>query len=145
ELLRELPKDQPQRARILRGYRTMMASLLQYQGDDGLWRQIIDHPEAWPETSGPGRFTFAIVTGVKNGWLDKNSYGPAARKAWLGLITYIDPDAEVRNVCIGTSKAYQEVGSNLEGQLKFYLDRDRRKGDLHGQAPILWTASALMR
>jgi len=40
-----------QRARILAAYKKMMAALLQYQGDDGLWRQLIDHPEAWPETS----------------------------------------------------------------------------------------------
>jgi hypothetical protein len=29
--------------------------------------------------------------------------------------------------------------------MKFYLDRPRRTGDLHGQSPLLWTASALMR
>jgi rhamnogalacturonyl hydrolase YesR len=77
------------------GYRTMMAALLKYQGDDGLWRQLIDHPgDAWPETSGTGMFTFAMVTGVKNGWLDGKTFGPAARKAWLGLVTYLDAGCE---------------------------------------------------
>ena len=84
EMLRSLPADHPQRARILAGYRKMMAALLQYQGADGMWRQLIDHPEAWPETSCTGMFTFAMITGVKNGWLDPKTYGPAARKAWLG-------------------------------------------------------------
>ena len=37
ELLRALPKKHPQHARILEGYRRMMASLLRYQGEDGLW------------------------------------------------------------------------------------------------------------
>jgi len=27
----------------------------------------------------------------------------------------------------------------------YYLTRERRKGDLHGQAPVLWTATALLR
>ena len=64
----------------------MMASLLKYQGADGLWRQLIDHPESWAETSSTGMFTVAMITGVKHGWLDQKTYAPAARKAWLALV-----------------------------------------------------------
>src|SRR6185295_3977692 len=145
ELLRNLPKKHLQRARILAGYRTMMASLLKYQGGDGLWRQLIDHPDVWAETSSTGMFTFAMVTGVKNGWLPAKTYGPAARKAWLGLVKHLDAQANVTDVCVGTNKANAEVGANPATQLKYYLDRPRRTGDLHDQAPVLWTASALMR
>jgi len=63
---------------------------------DGMWRQLIDHPEAWPETSSTGMFTFAMITGVKSGWLDEEIYGPAARKAWLALAGYIDQNADIR-------------------------------------------------
>lgn len=145
ELLRSLPKNHPRRARILTGYRKMMASLLKFQNEDGLWRQLVDHPEVWAETSSTGMFTFAMVTGVKNGWLPAKSYGPAARKAWLGLVKHIDKDANVNDVCVGTNKANAEVGTDRETQLKYYLDRPRRTGDLHGQAPVLWSATALMR
>jgi rhamnogalacturonyl hydrolase YesR len=136
ELLRSLPKDHPRRARILEGYRKMMKSLLEFQGKDGMWRQLIDHPEAWPETSGTGMFTFAMVTGVKNGWLDAKTYGPAARQAWLALIGYIDQHADVTSVCAGTNKL---------NDLAYYLSRPRMTGDFHGQAPVLWSASALLR
>jgi len=136
ELLRSLPANHPQRARIMDGYQKMMAALLKYQGDDGLWRQLIDYSEAWPETSGTGMFAFAMVTGVKNGWLEEKAYGPAARKAWLGLVPHLDPQANVDEVCIGTGKGFS---------VKYYLDRPRNSGDLHGQSPILWTAAALMR
>jgi unsaturated rhamnogalacturonyl hydrolase len=145
ELLRSLPKNHPRRARILEGYRTMMASLLKYQGDDGLWRQLVDHPESWAETSSTGMFTFAMVTGVKNGWLPVKIYGPAARKAWLGLVAHLDGVANVRDVCVGTNKANAEVGPDQQTQLKYYLDRPRRVGDLHGQAALLWSATALLR
>jgi len=145
ELLRSLPKKHPQRARILSGYQKMMASLLKYQAADGLWRQLIDHPDVWAETSSTGMFTFAMVSGVKNGWLDRRVYGPAARRAWLGLIQHLDKDANVSDVCIGTNKANLEVGPDVSKQLEFYLERPRRTGDLHGQAPILWSATALMR
>jgi rhamnogalacturonyl hydrolase YesR len=136
ELLRSLPTNDPQRARIMDGYRKMMAALLKFQGDDGLWRQLIDHPEAWPETSGTGMFAFAMVTGVKNGWLDGKTYGPAARKAWLGLVSHLDKKANVDEVCEGTGNG---------DSVKYYLNRARKTGDLHGQAPVLWTAAALLR
>ena len=145
ELLRSLPKNHPRRARILEGYNKMMASLLKYQNQDGLWRQLVDHPEVWAETSSTGMFTFAMVTGVKNGWLPAKTYGPAARKAWLGLVKHLDADANINDVCVGTNKANAEVGADRETQLKYYLDRPRRTGDLHGQSPLLWTATALMR
>jgi len=78
-------------------------------------------------------------------WLDGKAYGPAARKAWLGLVQHIDKDANVTDVCVGTNKANAEVGPDRDTQLKYYLARQRRTGDLHGQSPVLWTASALMR
>ena len=145
ELLRSMPDDHPRRARVMAGYTKMMAALLKHQAPEGLWRQLVDKPETWLETSGSGMFAFAMVTGVKEGWLDAAAYGPAARKAWLALVERLDESANVRDVCVGTNKASQEVGPDLDKQYQFYLARDRRTGDLHGQAPILWTASALMR
>ena len=123
----------------------MMSSLLKYQSEGGLWRQLLDEPESWLETSGTGMFTYAMVTGVKRGWLDEKTYGPAAHKAWLALIAELDGDNNLKNVCVGTNKAFQEVGADLDKQLEFYLARPRMTGDLHGQAPILWTAAELLR
>jgi unsaturated rhamnogalacturonyl hydrolase len=114
----------------------MMKALLSYQDKDGLWHQLIDHPESYPETSSTGMFTFAMVTGVKKGWLDGKIYGPAARKGWLGLVSYLEPNGDIRNVCQGTNKI---------NDLQFYLNRAKLTGDLHGQAPVLWTATALLR
>ena len=136
EMLRSLPADHPDRPRILAAYRNMMAALLRYQGKDGMWRELIDHEEAWPETSGSAMFTFAMITGVKNGWLDAAIYGPAARRAWIGVVGYIDQNNDVTNVCEGTNK-FNDVN--------YYLFRKRRTGDFHGQAPVLWAASALLR
>jgi hypothetical protein len=83
--------------------------------------------------------------GVKNGWLPAETYGPAARRAWLGLVAHLDEGANVRDVCVGTNKANAEVGSDQQTQLKYYIDRPRRVGDLHGQAALLWSATALLR
>jgi rhamnogalacturonyl hydrolase YesR len=136
ELLRSLPRNHPNRPRILERYRTMLASLLKYQDENGMWRQLVDRPESWPETSCTGMFTFAMITGVKQGWLDSRSYAPAARKAWLALIKYLNADAEISDVCEGTNK---------KNDYQYYLDRPRKVGDLHGQAAVLWSASAFLR
>jgi len=136
EMLMTLPKDHPQRARILAGYRKMMAALVKYQAKDGMWRQLIDHPEAWEESSSTGMFTFALISGVKNGWLDAAKYGPAARKAWIALTGMIDQNNDVTSICEGTNK---------KNDLEYYLLRRRRTGDFHGQEPVLWAASALLR
>lgn len=135
EILTSLPENNPDRPRIMKGYKTMMASLLKYQAPSGLWRQLIDEPSSWEESSSTGMFTYAMVVGVKKGWLDKKTYTPAARKAWLGLVSYIDENADVKEVCEGTNK---------KNDKQYYLDRKRVIGDLHGQAPILWTAAALI-
>src|ERR1700728_1672877 len=83
EMLRTLPENHPDRARILKGYKLMMSSLLKYQGKDGMWRELIDKDDAWPESSSSAMFSFAMITGVKHGWLEAKQYGPAARKSWI--------------------------------------------------------------
>ena len=136
ELLLSMPKNHPLRSKILDRYSKMMATLLTYQADDGLWRQLLDKTDSWVETSGTGMFTFAMVTGVKQGWLPKKTYGPAARKAWLGLVKHIDADANVTDVCEGTDKGFT---------VQYYMDRKRKTGDLHGQAASMWATMALLR
>lgn len=136
ELLLSMPADHPQRPLVLQGYRKMMSALLRYQGNDGMWRQVIDNDEAWPETSGSAMFSFAMISGVQNGWLVGDQYAHAARKAWIALIGYIDQNEDVTNVCEGTNK---------KNDMSYYLARRRRTGDFHGQAAMLWTASALLR
>jgi len=146
ELLGELPKDHPQRDRILAGYGKMMAALLATQGGDGLWKQLVDRPETWAETSCTGMFAFAMITGVKQGWLDAATYAPAARRAWLALVAQLDEQANIREVCVGTNKSRQVTKTDdLKVQYDFYVARPRKTGDLHGQAPVLWAASALLR
>jgi hypothetical protein len=46
------------------------------------------------------------------------TYGPAARKAWLGLVNQLDARANVTDVCVGTNKANAEVGANRDVQFE---------------------------
>jgi rhamnogalacturonyl hydrolase YesR len=146
EMLMSMSEGDEYYEEIMDGYTKMMDALLTYQSEEGIWRQIIDDEEAWLETSGSAMFTFAFVTGVKNGWLDGDTFGPSARKAWLELVeNHLADNGDLNDVCVGTGEAYGQVGSDPEAQRQYYLDRPTNSGDYHGQAPMLWTASALLR
>src|SRR5690606_25679311 len=101
----------------------------------GMWRQLLDDPSVWAESSGTAMFCYAMVLGVKKGWLSENKFGPIVRKAWLALVGQLTEEGDVRNVCEGTNK---------KNDRQYYLDRRRLVGDMHGQAPMLWTAFALL-
>jgi rhamnogalacturonyl hydrolase YesR len=135
EILNALPRNNSNRPAILVGYKKMMASLKTYQAPDGMWRQLIDDHDAWEETSGTAMFTYALITGVKKGWLNENEYGPLARKGWLALSEKINANADIEGVCEGTNK---------KNDRQYYLDRKALTGDMHGQAPVLWCAQAIL-
>lgn len=144
EILRALPEDHPHYAPIMKGYKKMMSALAKHQSESGLWRQLVDKPEAWEETSSTGMYVYAMVTGVKRGWLDEQQYGPVARKGWLGLVDMLDDKSNMKNVCVGTNKAAKMVGNDLDAQYEYYLARPSVTGDYHGQAPLLWSAAAML-
>jgi unsaturated rhamnogalacturonyl hydrolase len=52
------------------------------------------------------------------------------------VVGYIDQNNDLVEVCEGTNK---------KADLDWYLQRRRRTGDFHGQAPVLWAASALLQ
>ena len=135
ELLTELPQSDPHYSAILAGYRAMMEALLQHQGEDGLWGQLIDHPESFRETSGSAMFGYAMQVGVNRGLLPRRPYGKAVERAWKGLGRYLNEDGTLREVCVGTGQSTD---------INHYLTRPRVAGDLHGQAPLLWFAYSLI-
>jgi rhamnogalacturonyl hydrolase YesR len=135
ELLSELPDNNPHYPSILAGYKKMMKTLVEYQAEDGMWRQLIDKEESFKETSSTAMFGYAMTVGVKKGLLPKKPYNKACHKAWNALTGYINEDGRVRDVCVGTGQSTD---------INFYLNRPRITGDLHGQAPILWFAYSLL-
>lgn len=135
ELLRYLPEENPYRASIMVGYHKMMSKLKDTQSESGMWKQVVDDVTMWDETSGSAMFTYAMITGVKRGWLNADEYGPAARNAWIALTGYVNENGDVESVCEGTM-----LGDNSD----HYRNRLPLTGDLHGQAPVLWCAYALL-
>ena len=86
-ILKELPADYPQRPFYEQLFREMAARISTLQMEDGLWRASLLDPEAYPggEVSGSGFFCYALAWGLNNKLLDKTTYLPVVRKAWVAL------------------------------------------------------------
>lgn len=134
EILRILPEDNQYRSDIMAGYIRMMRKLKECQSKNGMWLQLVDEPDLWEETSGSAMFAYAIIVGVKRGWLDE-SYVPVVEKSWLALVDYIDENGDIKDVCAGTNVGYTK---------EHYKNRPKITGDIHGLAPMIWCSYALV-
>jgi unsaturated rhamnogalacturonyl hydrolase len=145
ELLLDLPAG-ADRTNVMAAYKKQMDALLQHQitsgSDVGAWRQVIDRTDAKPEMSCSAMFTFALATGVKNGWLTDAKYATAAHAGWLAVANRTNGSGALDQVCPGTGQA---PAGDLASQQKFYMDIAFQANDRHGQGPELWAANALLR
>ncbi len=136
EILLVLPESHENYKPLLNAYQKMMTTLLDFQGNDGMWHQLLDDPESYPESSCTGMFLFALASGVDSGWLPAEKYAANVEKAWNALAGYVSEKGETENVCVGT---------NAKDNKKHYLTRPKKTGNFHGQAAVLWAATAMVR
>jgi unsaturated rhamnogalacturonyl hydrolase len=134
EVLDQLPPDHPQYAALLAVFRRHVDGLRAVQAPSGMWRQVLDRPELWEETSCTGMFAFSIARGVRRGWLGPE-YLPIAQKAVEGLRTHVTWDGSVKDTCVGTG-----IGRTLE----HYRDRPRTVNDGHGPGPVMLSISEVL-
>jgi rhamnogalacturonyl hydrolase YesR len=123
--LTDFPKDHPEYGRILLAYQQLMAALAQRQDRDGMWREVIDEPASYAETSATSMIAFSMLRGIRNGWLDRASYQPRLDRAWKSVLARIGPEGVLMDVCESTNKQ-----KTLEDYLHraASLDKDARGG-----------------
>jgi rhamnogalacturonyl hydrolase YesR len=129
EVLSVLPQSHAGYQQVLDIYKKHIAGIVKYQSANGLWNQVIDHPElSWGvETSSSAQFTYAIARGINKGWLNK-SYLPNVKKAFAGLEQQINANGSINKVCMSTS-----IGDDLE----YYNNRSSKDDDYHGAGLVL--------
>jgi len=135
EVLLVLPENNKYFPPLITAYRKMMKTLLQFQGADGMWHQLMDDPASYPESSCTGMFLYALASGLKSGWLPAGEYRENILKGWKALAGYVTPKGKVKNVCVGT---------NAKDNRNHYLTRPKSTGNFHGQAAVLWAATAMI-
>ena len=108
ELLAVLPADHPQRAAVLEMYRDLCAGCLAQQDAAGMWHQVLDEHDSYPETSCTSMFAYAFARGVRHGWFaDPVPYTRAVFRAWEAINRVcVDRLGNVHGVCRGSEFSF---------------------------------------
>ena len=121
ELLEVLPEDHPKRKDLIEFLNTLCEGYLALQDDEGMWHQVLNDHESYPETSCTSMFIYAFSRGIRFGWLkNPEKYVKAIYKAWKGISkTSVDSNGNVYGVCRGSEFSFiadyykYELGWNL--------------------------------
>ncbi len=134
EVLSALPENHQDRAALLDIFKRQVNGIRPLQTSAGLWRQLLDKPEVWEETSATAMFAYSIARAVNRGWLPAADMA-VARKAFMGLCTYVTPTGSVN----GTSE-----GTNIGLDAAYYINRKRPDDDLHGRGVLLLAGTEIL-
>lgn len=135
ETLSAMQENDPLRPQVLDILRKQIDGVKKVQADDGMWHQVLDHPELWEETSCTAMFAYSIARAVDRGWIDASNLA-VARKAFAGISRQVTPDGAVLGTCEGTG---------IGGTLDFYIKRKQPVDDLHGRGPVMLAAAEILQ
>ncbi|MBZ2183799.1 MAG: glycoside hydrolase family 88 protein [Bryobacter sp.] len=94
------PSPQP----FLNPFLELAKALLRHQTPGGLWRQVIDHPNAWEEFSASAMIATAFQKGLRHRWLPRDPFAASLSRAAAALASRITANGEVSAVCESTGK-----------------------------------------
>lgn len=98
KVLKDLPETDAYRQEYIDRFLAMAKAVAACQQPEGYWtRSMLDPDHApGPETSGTAFFTYGLLWGMNNGFLDATTYHPVVMKAWNYLTTAaLQPDGRV--------------------------------------------------
>jgi rhamnogalacturonyl hydrolase YesR len=98
--------------------REVLDGCLAYKRADGLFHDILDHPETFVETNLAQMLSYSIYRGVSGGWLE-SSYLEAGDKMRMAVYTKVDEFGLVQGVCGAPN--FNRPGTATEGQAFFLL------------------------
>ena len=135
--LTDIPRSHPGHEEILAAYRAHMAVLASHQDVTGSWHQVVDHPESYRELSSTCMVTFALLRGLRQGWLARAEYEAVVDRAWRAILARVGDDGGLMDVCASTGK---------QTSLRAYLERPARWGrDARGGAMALLASTEMAK
>lgn len=135
EALSAMAPEDPLRPPLREILRKQAGGLKKVQAPDGMWRQVLDKPELWEETSCTAMFTYSLARAANRGWIAPD-YLVIARRAFAALSRRVSEDGAVRGTCQGT---------NIGRTLDYYIQRQRPEDDPHGPGPLMLAGAELLR
>ncbi|QDU98252.1 glycoside hydrolase family 88 protein [Lignipirellula cremea] len=98
------PADRADRPELLAMFQKHMAALAPLQDEYGCFHQVVDRPDTYREFTSTCMITFAAARGVREGWLDRQTFAPLIARAWPAINARIADDGRLVDVCTGTGK-----------------------------------------
>ena len=134
ETLSAMSEDDSLRPKLIEILKNQIEGLKKVQAPDGMWRQVLDKPELWEETSCTAMFAYGIARAVNRGWIDASNMA-VARKAFAGIAKNVTSDGVVKGTCQGTN-----IGQDLD----YYIKRPQPDDDLHGRGPVMLAGTEIL-
>lgn len=134
ETLSVMPTNHPARPALLDILRRHIEGVKAVQAPSGMWRQILNDPTLWEETSCSAMFSYSIARAVNRGWIDATNLD-VARRAFAGISQHVDQYGAVLDTCRGTG-----IGTTRT----FYLNRSRPYDDMHGRGAVMLAAAEIL-
>lgn len=135
-LLEEMPANHPRRAEIIALLEKQIVGVTRYQNANGMWKQLLDKPDSYDESSVTAMYVYGIAKAVNNKWIDP-AYGSIAKVAWKALKdNQITKEGHFKNVCVGTG---------ITDDLAFYYNRPVGENEKHGLGLIIDAGIEMMK
>ena len=113
--LSDWPRQELGHQEVQDSLRAHLRALARHQDPSGAWHQVVDRSESYREFTSTAMIGFAVMRGLRKGWLDRDEFEPVADLAWKAVQTRIKSDATLVDVCQSTGR---------QDSLRAYFDRE---------------------
>ncbi len=115
-----LPKEMwADREDIIAKASRLIRALLNHMRPDGLFHDVVDDESTFIETNLSQMLCYAILRGMRDGWLSKEEFSPVCVKLRSAVLSKVDHYGLVQGVC--GAPTFDKPGVAPEGQAFFLL------------------------
>lgn len=127
-----LPDNEPSKGYYVALFQDMAISVLKTQGKNDAWHASLLDPITYPmpENSASAFMCYGLAWGIRNGYLDRETYHPALVRGWNSLVSYVNADGKLGYI--------QPVGAAPESV-------DSESTDVYGVGAFLLAGSELYK
>jgi unsaturated rhamnogalacturonyl hydrolase len=128
ECLVYIPREHPVYDNFTATLKEFASRLKTLQDPRGMWHQVVDRPEAAPESRTTGLILHYLNRAINAGWIEGELYLPVTKKGLIALMGYAQHDGRVANTCIHTHPLHT---------FEEYLHRPSVVGEPYSCGPFL--------
>lgn len=145
DVLDIFPTTHPAQSELIAILERTISAVSRYQDETtGLWWQIVDQgdrPNNYLEASGTSMFVYAVVKGVRSGYLSEN-WLPVAENGFSGLLNHLVTVDDTGHIDLHGICSTAGLGGEpyRDGSFAYYVSEPIITNDLHGVGAFLLAA-----